>query len=46
MAESLQSRDVLRGTDGQAVRALLPKVTVIKVGGQSIIDRGPDRCYP
>jgi molybdenum storage protein len=46
MAESLQSRDVLRSTDGPAVRALLPKVTVIKIGGQSIIDRGPDALLP
>jgi molybdenum storage protein len=46
MAESLQSRSVLRGTDGPAVRALLPQVTVIKIGGQSIIDRGPDALLP
>jgi molybdenum storage protein len=46
MAESLQSRRVLRGTDGQAVRALLPQVTVIKIGGQSIIDRGADALLP
>jgi molybdenum storage protein len=46
MAESLQSRSVLRDTDGPAVRALLPQVTVIKIGGQSIIDRGPDALLP
>jgi molybdenum storage protein len=46
MAESLQSRSVLRGTDGPAVRSLLPQVTVIKIGGQSIIDRGADALLP
>jgi molybdenum storage protein len=41
-AESLQSREVLRATDGEAVRALLPNLTVVKIGGSSIIDRGPE----
>lgn len=46
MAESLQSRDVLRRIDGPPVRALLPQVTVVKVGGQSIMDRGADALLP
>jgi molybdenum storage protein len=46
MAESLLSREVLRRTDGAAVRPLLPNVTVVKVGGRSILDRGPDALLP
>jgi molybdenum storage protein len=45
-AESLQSRDVLRRTDEAAMRRLLPNVTVVKVGGASILDRGPDALLP
>ncbi len=33
---------MLRDTDSGPVRALLPDVTVVKVGGRSIMDRGPD----
>jgi molybdenum storage protein len=46
MAESLQSRELLRRTDGPAVRQLLPHVTVVKVGGASILDRGPEALLP
>jgi molybdenum storage protein len=45
-AESLQSREVLRATDGETVRRLLPDLTVIKLGGASIIDRGPEVLLP
>ena len=45
-AVSLQSRGVLRETDVGPVRALLPNVTVIKIGGSSILDRGPDAVMP
>ncbi|MFZ0387795.1 MAG: hypothetical protein WAL22_19180 [Solirubrobacteraceae bacterium] len=45
-AESLQSRELLRATDQQAVRALLPDLTVIKLGGSSILDRGPEALLP
>ncbi len=45
-AESLQSRQVLRATDGETVRRLLPDLTVIKLGGTSIIDRGPEVLLP
>lgn len=46
MAESLQSRAVLRGTDGPAPLALLPQLNVVKIGGQSIMDRGADALLP
>ncbi|HEY2318035.1 MAG TPA: hypothetical protein VGH67_07030 [Solirubrobacteraceae bacterium] len=45
-AESLQSRDILRRTDEASVRPLLPDVTVVKVGGASILDRGPEALLP
>jgi molybdenum storage protein len=45
-AESLQDRELLRQTDGVGVRTLLPGLTVIKVGGSSILDRGPEALLP
>lgn len=45
-AESLQDRDLLRRTDGLAVRTLLPGITVVKLGGSSILDRGPEALLP
>jgi molybdenum storage protein len=45
-AESLQSRELLRATEPEAVRPLLSDLTVIKIGGASIIDRGPDALLP
>lgn len=45
-AESLQSRQVLRATDSEQVRPLLPNLVVVKIGGASIIDRGPDALLP
>lgn len=45
-AESLQSRDVLRATDADVTRRLLPDLIVLKVGGASIIDRGPEALLP
>ena len=45
-AESLQSREVLRATDREAVRRLLPRLTVLKIGGASIVDRGPEALLP
>lgn len=41
-AESLQSRGVLRATDSQHTRPLLSDLTMVKIGGASILDRGPD----
>jgi len=45
-AESLQSRDLLRATDQQTVRSLLPNLIVVKIGGSSILDRGPEALLP
>ena len=45
-AESLQSRELLRATDHEPVRQLLPNLTVVKIGGSSIIDRGPEALLP
>jgi molybdenum storage protein len=45
-AESLQDRELLRRTDAVAVRTLLPGITVVKVGGASILDRGPEALLP
>src|ERR1700761_5737170 len=45
-AESLQDRDLLRRTDAVSVRTLLPGAVAIKVGGSSILDRGPDALMP
>lgn len=45
-AESLQSRHVLRATDSEQVRPLVPNLVVVKIGGASIIDRGPDAILP
>jgi molybdenum storage protein len=40
MAESLMDRTLLRGTEAETVFRPLPDLNVIKLGGQSIIDRG------
>lgn len=45
-AESLQSRDLLRVIDQQTVRPLLADLLVVKIGGSSIIDRGPEALLP
>src|ERR1700735_2184561 len=45
-AESLQDRELLRQTDGDGVRTLLPGLTVVKLGGSSILDRGPEALLP
>lgn len=39
MRESLIDKDVIRSTEGEVVR-MLPDVTVVKIGGSSIIDAG------
>ena len=40
MAESLMDRELLARTEGDALFRALPDLSVIKLGGQSIIDRG------
>lgn len=46
MAESLMSRKVLRQTETQRPVSLLPDLNVVKVSGQSIMDRGRDALIP
>jgi molybdenum storage protein len=46
MAESLMDRALLEGTETDAVFRLLPDLSVIKLGGQSIIDRGASVVLP
>ncbi|MEJ2559598.1 MAG: uridine kinase, partial [Anaerolineae bacterium] len=42
MGESLMDKSLLAGTDVGPVFRPMPKLTVVKIGGQSIIDRGRD----
>jgi molybdenum storage protein len=42
MRESLQNRGVLAGTDSDRDLQILPNVSLVSVGGQSIFDRGAD----
>jgi molybdenum storage protein len=46
MAESLMDRTLLRGTESEAVFRPLPDLNVVKLGGQSIIDRGRSVVLP
>lgn len=46
MRESLMDRDLLRRTDGENVLAMLPYANVLKIGGQSILDRGREAILP
>jgi molybdenum storage protein len=46
MAESLMDKTLLRGTEAEAVFRPLPDLNVVKLGGQSIIDRGRDVVLP
>jgi molybdenum storage protein len=46
MAESLMDKALLEGTDAEAVFRTLPELAVIKLGGQSIIDRGRQVVLP
>jgi molybdenum storage protein len=45
MRESLVDRSVIAGTEAP-VRAILPKLNVIQIGGQSIMDRGHTAVLP
>ena len=45
LGESLSDRESLRSTDGGVIR-VLPDVNVIKIGGQSLMDRGRSAVYP
>jgi molybdenum storage protein len=46
MAESLMDRTLLESTEAESVFRPLPDLNVIKLGGQSIIDRGREVVLP
>ncbi len=46
MAESLMDKELLTSTHGENVFRILPNLNVIKLGGQSIIDRGREVVLP
>jgi molybdenum storage protein len=46
MAESLMDKALLDGTETEKVFRPLPELNVVKLGGQSIIDRGGDVVLP
>ncbi|MBN1933771.1 MAG: uridine kinase, partial [Anaerolineae bacterium] len=46
MAESLMDKSLLAGTEIESVFRLLPELSVVKLGGQSIIDRGAKVVLP
>jgi molybdenum storage protein len=46
MSRSLTDADLLAATDTARDDAVLPDVSVVKIGGQSIIDRGRSAVYP
>jgi len=46
MGESLMDKALLASTDSQAIYRLMPDLTVVKIGGQSIIDRGRTALLP
>lgn len=46
MGESLVSRELLRNTECQDVFRMHPDVNVLKIGGQSIMDRGAKALLP
>ena len=46
MARSLTDEELLRATDAAPDYRILPDATVIKIGGQSVIDRGRAAVFP
>ncbi len=46
MGESLMDKTLLASTDGQPIYRLMPDLNVVKIGGQSIIDRGRAAVLP
>lgn len=46
MRESLQNRDVLANTDSDVDLHILPDVSLVGIGGQSIFDRGKSAVLP
>jgi molybdenum storage protein len=46
MAESLMDKTLLASTESESIFRPLPELNVVKLGGQSIIDRGADVVLP
>jgi molybdenum storage protein len=46
MERSLTDEELLRATEAAPDYRILPDATVIKIGGQSVIDRGRAAVYP
>jgi molybdenum storage protein len=46
MQRSLTDAQLLTAAEASAAFRILPEATVIKIGGQSVIDRGRDALYP
>ncbi len=46
MERSLTDEELMRATDSAPSYRILPDATVIKIGGQSVIDRGRSAVYP
>jgi molybdenum storage protein len=46
MGESLMDKSLLASTDSGSIHRLMPDLTVVKIGGQSIIDRGSVALLP
>src|SRR5207302_1168941 len=46
MERSLTDEELLRATDSAPDYRILPDATVVKIGGQSVIDRGRSAVYP
>jgi molybdenum storage protein len=46
MERSLTDEELLRATESAPEYRILPDATVIKIGGQSVIDRGRSAVYP
>lgn len=46
MSRSLNDTELMRASDTAADYAILPEVSVVKIGGQSLIDRGRIAVYP
>jgi molybdenum storage protein len=45
MGESMSSKTLIASTEGDVIR-ILPNVNVVKIGGQSVLDRGRPAVYP
>ena len=46
MGESLVSKELLKRTESQEYFRMHPDINVLKIGGQSIMDRGGKALFP